>query len=72
MNAVNLRDEAARITELFDYTLVARMNGHTFTLIKAENRTLDFHSHPDSDEVFHVLEGEMVLEFRDGPVPLAA
>ncbi|MBT3178567.1 MAG: cupin domain-containing protein [Desulfobacula sp.] len=41
------------------------MNGHIFTLIKAKDRTLDFHKHQNSDEVFYVVEGQMKLEFRD-------
>jgi hypothetical protein len=47
------------------------MNGHNFTLIKAKDRTLDFHTHQDSDEVFFIVEGQMKLEFsaKQKPTP---
>jgi mannose-6-phosphate isomerase-like protein (cupin superfamily) len=30
-----------------------------------KDRTLDFHAHPDSDEVFFIVEGKMQLELKD-------
>ncbi len=71
MHPINLRAEAAKVG-LFEYKELGRMNGHSFTLIKATAATLEFHSHPDSDEVFLVVEGEMKLEFEDRIVPLKA
>lgn len=70
MEAINLKAEAAKIQNLFEYKTIARMNGHVFTLIKAKDRTLDFHTHQDSDEVFYIVEGQMALEFRDRMVHL--
>ncbi len=72
MKAINLKTEAADIQNLFDYKTIAKMNGHVFTLVKAKDRTLDFHTHPASDEVFFVVEGQMKLEFRDRMVHLNA
>lgn len=70
MEAINLKAEASKIQNLYEYKTIARMNGHNFTLIKAKNRTLDFHTHQDSDEVFYIVEGRMKLEFRDKMVDL--
>ena len=70
MKAINLKEEASKIENLFEYKTIANMNGHNFTLIKANNRTLDFHTHPDSDEVFFIVEGSMKLEFKDKIVEL--
>ena len=72
MEAINLKVEADKIKNLFEYKTIATMNGHNFTLIKAKNRTLDFHTHPDSDEVFFIVEGLMKLEFKDKTVSLKA
>jgi hypothetical protein len=52
MNVIYLKVEASNIQNLFEYKIIARMNGHNFTLIKAKNRFLDFHTHEASDEVF--------------------
>lgn len=70
MNVINLKAIGAAIPNLYQYETVARMNGHTFTLVRVKERTLDFHTHPDSDEVFLVVSGQMGLEFRDRIVAL--
>lgn len=40
---------------------IGKMNNYNFPMVKVENRTLDFHSHPNTDEVFYVVEGKMKL-----------
>jgi mannose-6-phosphate isomerase-like protein (cupin superfamily) len=72
MEAINLKAEAKKIRDFFEYRTIAKMNGHVFTLIKAKDRTLEFHTHQDSDEVFYIVEGQMKLEFRDRSVDLKA
>jgi mannose-6-phosphate isomerase-like protein (cupin superfamily) len=72
MEAINLKAEASKIKDLHEYKTIAKMNSHIFTLIKSKNRTLDFHIHKDSDEVFYIVEGQMKLEFRDRIVHLNA
>ena len=72
MEAINLQKEADKIQNLLEYKTIATMNGHNFTLIKARNRTLDFHTHSESDEVFFIVEGSMKLEFKDKMVELKA
>lgn len=71
MKAINLKEEASKIDK-FEYKVIAKMNNHNFTLIKASDRKLDFHSHPDSDEVFFIVEGKMKLEFEDKLVEIKA
>jgi mannose-6-phosphate isomerase-like protein (cupin superfamily) len=70
MEVINLKEKAGRINKLYEYQIISRMNNHTFTLVKAEDRTLDFHTHPDSDEVFFIVQGKMKLEFRSKIVEL--
>ena len=72
MEAINLKKEASKIKKLFEYKTIANMNGHMFTLVKAKDRTLEFHVHNEFDEVFFIVEGEMKLEFRDKMVELKA
>ena len=72
MEAINLKQRAASIPELYQYQTAAEMNGHSFTLVRVKDRTLDFHSHPDSDETFMIVDGTMQLEFRDRIISLKA
>jgi mannose-6-phosphate isomerase-like protein (cupin superfamily) len=71
MKAINLKEEASKIGK-FEYKVIGKMNNHNFTLIKAKDRKLDLHSHPDSDEVFLIIEGKMKLEFEDKLLELKA
>ncbi|MDR2962059.1 MAG: chorismate mutase [Bacteroidales bacterium] len=64
MTKFNLNDKAKN-TQLFEYVNIAMLNDHSLNLVAVENRSLDFHIHADSDEMFLVVEGEMEMEFRD-------
>jgi len=70
LEKVNLL-QAANSTGLFDYLNVGNLNGHSLSVLQAENRTLDFHVHEHSDELFYVIEGQFEVEMEDGLVPLA-
>ncbi len=35
-------------------------------MVQVKNRTLDFHVHKNSDELFYVIEGSFYLETEDG------
>ncbi len=70
-NAINLREKLSRFSEHWSPRVVAEMNDYQFKLAKVLGEFV-WHAHADTDEVFIVIEGELVLEFRDKAVPLAA
>ena len=63
---VNLKGKADSIQELFSYLRVGTLNDHMLNVLQAENRTLEFHTHEDSDELFYCIAGEFDIEFDDG------
>lgn len=67
---VNFQEKLARISEHWAPRVVAEMNDYQFKLVKILGEFV-WHSHPDTDEVFIVLDGAMTLEFRDKEVMLA-
>jgi mannose-6-phosphate isomerase-like protein (cupin superfamily) len=67
---INLKEQVDSVAELFQYLEVGRLNSHTLNVLQAENRTLDFHVHEKSDEMFFCIEGEFDIEFADGIVHL--
>ena len=71
LSKVNLLDAANAVPGLYRYDKVGRLNGHVLSVVQVENRTLDFHVHEDSDELFMVLEGAFELELEDGLLPVA-
>ena len=70
MEAINLKNEVNKVKDLYVYQKIARLNGHVLSVVNVENRTLDFHVHEQSDELFYVIEGAFELETDEGLTPV--
>jgi mannose-6-phosphate isomerase-like protein (cupin superfamily) len=46
--------------------IVGRVNDHDVKIAKIDGGFV-FHAHPDTDELFYLLEGNMTMEFEDRP-----
>jgi mannose-6-phosphate isomerase-like protein (cupin superfamily) len=64
ISVINFKDKARKIKELHSYKLVAEMNDYQFKMVKAK-REFIWHKHPDTDEVFMVIEGHLQIDLRD-------
>lgn len=62
MQAINLLNEVNEIKELYTYKKIGFLNGNILSVVQVENRTLDFHVHESSDELFYVIDGSFYLE----------
>ncbi|MFC1911316.1 cupin domain-containing protein [Chloroflexota bacterium] len=51
--------------------LVAKMNNYDFKIVKFKGDFI-WHSHPETDETFIIMEGTLVMNFRDGKVEVHA
>lgn len=63
---INLKDKLALFDDQWSPKIVAELNGQHVKLAKLDG-TFDWHHHADEDELFLVLKGELVIEFRDEP-----
>ena len=70
-DAINFQEKFSRFREQWSPKIIAQMNDLHFKLVKIQGDFV-WHSHPETDEVFMVLGGEMVIDFRDGQVKLGA
>ena len=68
-SSINLREKLGKISDRWSPRIIARMNDYHLKLARIEG-TFVWHSHPETDEVFLVIDGEMSIEFRDGRVDL--
>jgi mannose-6-phosphate isomerase-like protein (cupin superfamily) len=66
---INLQDKLGRITETWQPRVIAEMNDYQFKVVKLLGDFV-WHSHADTDETFIVLDGELRIDFRDGPLTL--
>ena len=71
LEKVNLFEKVNSVSGLFEYLEIGRLNGHVLNVLQAENRTLDFHTHENSDELFYVIDGAFEIELDDGIIPLS-
>lgn len=72
LSKVNVLDKVNSVKGLYVYDKVGRMNGNVISVVQVADRTLDFHVHDQSDELFYVIEGEFCLETDDGLLPVKA
>lgn len=68
---INLRDKLSRLHETWQPRVIAEMNDYQFKVVKLRGDFV-WHSHADTDETFIVLDGELRIDFRDGPLTLRA
>ena len=62
---INLSEKFGKLPAA-DYAvrLVAKMNNYDFKIVKFKGDFI-WHSHPDTDETFIIMEGTLVMSFRD-------
>ncbi|HOK03463.1 MAG TPA: cupin domain-containing protein [Spirochaetota bacterium] len=70
LKKVNIKDEVNSVDGLYIYKKIGTLNSHVLSVVQVENRTLDFHVHEKSDELFYVIEGSFQLELEDGLLTL--
>src|SRR5690242_10690555 len=66
---VNLAEKFARFRTLWDPKIVAELNGQQVKLVRFKGDFV-WHHHEAEDELFLVLRGAFVMEFRDRRVPV--
>jgi len=68
-DVINFSDKFDKFNQLWSPRVIAQMNDYQFKLVKLEGEFV-WHEHPDTDEVFIVIEGCLTIEFRDGEITL--
>ncbi len=67
---INLNEKLTKFNDQWSPKVIGEMNDYQFKLVKVQGDFV-WHSHQDTDEVFFVVKGHMVIEFRDGEVELS-
>ncbi|MGE0597284.1 MAG: cupin domain-containing protein [Hyphomonadaceae bacterium] len=69
--AINLAEKLATFDEHWQPRVVGGFNGHDLMVVKLRGQ-FPWHQHPDTDDFFYVLKGEIVIRLRDREVALSA
>ena len=67
--SINFQEKLSKFTEHWSPRIIAQQNDYQFKLAKVQGEFV-WHDHPDTDEVFIVIKGHLVILFRDGEVSL--
>jgi len=72
VDKINLSEKFGKLPA-GDYAvrLVAKMNDYDFKIVKFKGDFI-WHSHPETDETFIVIEGKLIMNFRDRKVEVLA
>ena len=66
---VNLAESLAKVDELFSPRIVGRYNGNKLQVAKTRGEFV-WHTHPDSDDLFLVVAGQLTIRLRDREIEL--
>ncbi len=64
IQTINIANKLSLFNEHWSPRIIAQMNDYHLKLAKFQGEFI-WHSHPDTDEVFIVIKGDMRIEFRD-------
>jgi mannose-6-phosphate isomerase-like protein (cupin superfamily) len=66
---INFSEKLTKFSEQWSPKIIAQMNDYHFKIVKLQGEFV-WHDHPETDEVFVVLKGQLEIQFRDGSVVL--
>ncbi len=65
VDVVNLTKKFSLVSELWDPKIIAQLNDYQLKIAKIKGDFV-WHSHPETDELFLVVNGELDIHLRDG------
>jgi mannose-6-phosphate isomerase-like protein (cupin superfamily) len=69
--AISLSDKLGSFSQHWSPKIVARYNDNDVMVVKLKGEFV-WHSHPDTDDFFLVLKGNLTIQLRNGDVRLGA
>jgi len=67
--SIVFQEKFSKFSEHWSPKIIAQMNDCHFKVVKVQGEFV-WHDHPETDEVFIVLKGQLDIQFRDGNVVL--
>jgi mannose-6-phosphate isomerase-like protein (cupin superfamily) len=67
MEKININEKLALFSDHWNPRIIGELNGQQVKLAKLKGEFV-WHSHADEDELFYVIKGELIIEFRDRKV----
>ena len=69
IDVVNLAQKFSLISTQWDPKIIAQLNDYQVKIAKIQGEFV-WHSHPETDEIFLVVDGKLTIHLRDGDLQL--
>ncbi len=66
---INFQEKLSKFSEHWSPKIIAQMNDYQFKIAKIQGEFI-WHDHPETDEVFIVLKGQLEIQLREASVML--
>lgn len=64
---MNLKEQLKDVKEYFSPKIVAGVNDQYVKIAKIKGRNVPWHNHEYEDELFYIIEGELLMEVENKP-----
>jgi len=71
MPAISLEEKFAAFSDQWSPKIIAPLNDYQVKLVKVQG-SFPWHKHEDTDELFLVTKGQLVIDMKEGAVTLGA
>lgn len=69
MESINVREKLNLIDDHWNPRIIGELNGQQVKVAKIEGEFV-WHNHKNEDELFYIIKGKLIIEFRDKKVEL--
>ena len=69
MSVINIQEKFKLFSELWTPKKIGELNGQQILLAKIKGEFI-WHAHEDEDELFMIIKGSLMIEFRDKTIEL--
>ena len=69
MKKINFKNKYSKFSDYWSPKVIAEMNDYQFKVVKIKGEFI-WHKHDSTDETFIVIDGSMVIKFRNREVQL--
>ena len=67
---MNLKNAFSAIENYFSPRIIGEVNDHYIKVAKIKGQEIPWHNHENEDELFYIVEGELLLEIENQPASL--
>lgn len=62
---MNIKQELETVTKYFTPKIIAEVNDQYVKLAKIKGNDIPWHNHANEDELFYIIDGELLMEIED-------